>query len=177
MARLKALQAARAGGAAPAPAEPVVDIQAKISELQRMGKPAQAPQVLQAPEIPEDHPVQSQAYDRVRPVPQTPASQEREHFETGARVAVLYLDCAPTRGVNAERLEVVLAPILETIKQSTGTSWQHHDYRHGPGLVVDGIATLALPSHLVIDTSTPLGKVALEALIPRADVIVTGRAA
>ncbi len=95
---------------------------------------------------------------------------------SASRIEVLFLDCLPVRGFEADvvTLEDWAAPVLERIRQATGKAWQMHDYRDGPGLVCDGIATLQAPPYLVVDTSTPLGQVAREALLPRAGAVVRG---
>ncbi len=86
----------------------------------------------------------------------------------------LFLNCAPTQGLEATTLEAFAAPLLETIKQETGKSWQFHDFRNGPGLIVEGLGRADLPSAIIVDTKTPLGAIALEALLPRATIVIRG---
>lgn len=99
----------------------------------------------------------------------------------GPRVRFLLLNALPAVGLTATPLETFLEPILSQIQKETGKNWQMHQYREGTGMIVDGIGRAAehglLPETLAVDTTTALGKVAIEALMHRADVVISGRAA
>lgn len=186
--RLKANMAASGAGtqppapdAAPPPevhAAPI-DIRTRLDQVRNEGAARQeaaapaAPPV-QPPAVPEAPPPVVQA-----PAPQhahvPPVTQQTPN--AGGRISILFLDSQPVSGLGAVRLEEWIAPLLEYIRTTTGLSWQLHEYRKGPGLICDGLATSELPEYLVVDTTTSLGKVALEALIPRADIVVAGKAA
>ncbi len=102
--------------------------------------------------------------------------QKSDPMPTSAtRIGLLLIDCVPLAGCGlAMTLESWVEPVLETIKKATGVSWQLHDYGKGSGLICDGIATLAAPDVLVLDSTTKLGKAALEAVTPRADIVIRG---
>lgn len=99
----------------------------------------------------------------------------------GPRCRFLLLNALPAVGLVATPLEVFLEPVLETIRRETGKNWQMHAYREGTGMIVDGIARAAehglIPEVLAVDTTTALGKVAIEGLMHRADIVISGRAA
>lgn len=102
------------------------------------------------------------------------AKAPREAAETGGKY--LFLNCAPTQGLQATPLEVFMAPLLARIQQETGKNWQQHEFRQGPGFIADCIQATALPEVLQIDTTTPLGKVCLESIRPRVQIVIEGGA-
>jgi CRISPR/Cas system-associated exonuclease Cas4 (RecB family) len=109
------------------------------------------------------------------PEPIEPAApNEIELVEYPNRLPLLFLNCAPSHGMTAWRLEQWIAPLLDRIQRETQLAWQAHSYRQGCALVVDAINTHLVPDALIVDTRTFLGQTVLEALIPRADVIIEG---
>lgn len=103
-----------------------------------------------------------------------PRAQAGRYSES---IEILYLDCLPV-GRWAPTLEEWIAPILQTIRERTGISWQMHDFRKGTGLICNLIEEAAsrgeLPSELLVATGNPLGGVCMEVLIPRANQIIQG---
>lgn len=190
-------QAAPATETAPQSEAPAPDVKSKLAALRsRMGA---APQEEKAPATramldkasaqPEAAPVDVKAkLAALKKAPEPTVTDAKMSVAPSSTASVstdgdasrcqfLFLNCAPTQGLSAVRLESLVAPILETIQRETGLNWQLHEFRRGPGLIVDGIAASALPKALVVDTTTPLGKVCLEALLPRAEVVIVGGAA
>ena len=91
------------------------------------------------------------------------------------RIDFLLLNASVTYGLEgAVRLEQWIAPVLDSITRATGHAWQMHEFRRGPALVCAETWKTPAPSVLMVDTRTPLGSVVLEALIPRANVIING---
>ncbi len=76
--------------------------------------------------------------------------------------------------MQAVPFETWVKPILDQIRANTGKSWHAHSFREGTGLVCDGVSAVSVPQFVAIDSSTQLAKVALEALKPRAQVIIKG---
>jgi hypothetical protein len=120
--------------------------------------------------------VKEKAVEAVKGKP-TPSMSEPS--ESG--IGTLYLDCAPlssnpkTAGVlHHITLEEWVAPATKAVREKSGIGWQYHDYRKGTAMLCDEVDALEAPESLVVDTSTPLAKVLIEVLIPRADRVIKG---
>lgn len=107
--------------------------------------------------------------------------EPRSAPDVESRIGTLYLDCAPiasdpaTSGVlHHVMLESWAAPAAAAVRQKTGMGWMYHEYRKGTAALCDEVGALESPEALVVDTSTAMGKVLLEVLIPRADLVVRG---
>lgn len=106
---------------------------------------------------------------------------QRVEVGSESRIGVLYLDCAPIASdpqrqglLGHVTLESWSAPAVAAVRAKTGIGWQLHEYRKGTGALCDEVGALEAPDSLVVDTSTPIGKVLLEVLIPRADLVIRG---
>lgn len=114
--------------------------------------------------------------------PKTPANDEptTESVDLSAgTLEYLFIDCMPVRGFRekAEPFAVWIAPLEQQIKATTGLSYEMHDFRKGVGALKELMLTAKLPKAMVINSSTPTAKIALEVLANRAKRLVQGIAA
>lgn len=100
-----------------------------------------------------------------------------EPVSDGYAIDYLFIDCYPISAPSQPQLFAEFAaPILAKVAKETGVpDWRLVDYGKGAGHIARAFATASdYPSAIMINSTDPTARVALEVLVPKARFVVTG---